>query len=46
MIFSKVVNVVSVVSNIPVLGKKEKVGGINRKEAERVGINEDKATEF
>ena len=44
MIFREVVNVVSVVSNIPAFGKKEKVGGIHRKEAERVGINEDKAT--
>ena len=44
MIFSKVVNVVSVVSNYPVFGKKEKVGGRVRKEAERVGQNEDKTT--
>ena len=40
------VNVVSVVSTIPAFGKKEKVGGINREEAERVGRNENKATEF
>ena len=37
-------NVVSVVSTIPALGKKEKVGMKQRKEAERVGINEPKAT--
>ena len=46
MIFSEVVNVVSVVSNIPVLEKKEKVGSRHTKEAERVGRNEDKATEI
>ena len=46
MIFSEVVNVVSVVSNIPVLGKKEKVGVKHRKEEERVVINEDKTTEI
>ena len=39
-----VVNVVSVVSNIPLLGKKEKVGGRSRKEEEIVGRNEDKTT--
>ena len=44
MIFSEVVNVVSVVSNIPLLGKKEKVGVKYRKEAERVGRNDDKTT--
>ena len=35
-------NVVSVVSTIPVLGKKEKVGMRHRKEEESVWINEDK----
>ena len=44
MIFSEVVNVVSVVSNIPLLEKKEKVGDRVRKEEERVGINEYKTT--
>ena len=39
-------NVVSVVSNIPLLEKKEKVGVKHRKEEERVGRNEREATEI
>ena len=45
MIFREVVNVVSVVSNYPGFGKKEKVRVRVRKEAERVGQNEDKNAE-
>ena len=45
MIFSEVVNVVSVVSTIPTLGKKEKVWMKHREKAERVGKNDDKNAE-
>ena len=46
LIFKEVVNVVSVVSNIHVLEKKEKVGSRHRKEAERVGRNERETAEI